>query len=72
MTLKALVEILIHFDNFRNIDLYYQGLYYAKIKVYNNQMQNIPILKPDSTTQDYSDLPESQLVSPYWHFPTER
>jgi hypothetical protein len=34
MSLKALVEVLIHVDSFRNIDLYYQGLYYAKIKMY--------------------------------------
>lgn len=34
MSLKALVEILIHVDSFRNIDLYYQGLYYAKLKMY--------------------------------------
>jgi hypothetical protein len=37
MSLKALVEILIHVDTFRNIDLSYQGLYYAKIKVTHNK-----------------------------------
>lgn len=34
MSLKALVEVLIHVDTFRNIDLYYQGLYYARLRMY--------------------------------------
>lgn len=35
MTLKALVEILLHVDSFRNIDLFFQGVYYIKFKMYH-------------------------------------
>ena len=40
MTLKALVEILLHIDSFRNIDLYYQGLYFAKFRMYYRTNHN--------------------------------
>ena len=46
MTLKALVEIVLHIDTFRNIDLYYQGLYFVKFRFYYRR--NRPIHhKPD-------------------------
>ena len=34
MSLKALVEVMIHVDTFRNIDLFYQGLYYMRFRLY--------------------------------------
>ena len=46
MTLKALVEILLHIDSFRNIDLFYQGLYYAKFRFYYRRNRH-PIQKSD-------------------------
>lgn len=33
MALKALIEIQLHVDTFRNIDLFYQGLYFIKFKI---------------------------------------
>ena len=37
MSLRALVEIAIHIESFRNIDLYFQGLYYARIKLFQKK-----------------------------------
>jgi hypothetical protein len=34
MAVRALLEIMIHLDSFRNIDLFYQGLYFVKIRLY--------------------------------------
>ena len=34
MSMKALLEVIIHLESFRNIDLFYQGLYYVQIKLY--------------------------------------
>ena len=33
MVLKALIEIQVHVDTFRNIDLFYQGLYFVKFTI---------------------------------------
>jgi hypothetical protein len=33
MALKALLEILVHLDKFRNIDLFFQGVYYLKLRL---------------------------------------
>jgi hypothetical protein len=35
MSLRAILETALHIESFRNIDLYYQGLYYLKITLYN-------------------------------------
>ena len=37
MSLNALVEAVIHLESFRNIELFYQGLYFLKCKVYSEQ-----------------------------------
>lgn len=37
MSLRAIVDIIIHLDSFRNIDLFFQGLYYLKVKLYNKK-----------------------------------
>lgn len=37
--MRALLEIIIHLESFRNIDLFYQGLYYVKIKLYQKSNQ---------------------------------
>jgi hypothetical protein len=32
--MRALLEIIVHLESFRNIDLFYQGLYNIKIRLY--------------------------------------
>ena len=34
MSLRALIEVAIHLESFRNIDLFYQGIYYVQVKLY--------------------------------------
>jgi len=52
--LKALVEIQLHLDTFRNIDLFYQGLYFIKLKV----------LSRTNSSQNW------EALQPCWHFQT--
>ena len=33
MSLKSLVEAVIHLESFRNIELFYQGLYFLKVRL---------------------------------------
>ena len=33
MSLKSLVEAVIHLESFRNIELFYQGLYFLKCRL---------------------------------------
>jgi len=45
MSLRALLEISIHLESFRNIDLYFQGIYYARLKLFHKKkkMQQQPL-----------------------------
>jgi hypothetical protein len=37
MSLRAILEVVVHLDTFRNIDLFFQGLYYVKVSVSNKK-----------------------------------
>lgn len=37
MSLRALVEVVVHLESFRNIDLFYQGIYYVQVKLYSKK-----------------------------------
>jgi len=41
MSLRALLEIVVHLESFRNIDLFFQGLYYVKVSVYNKKNDEV-------------------------------
>ena len=41
MSLRAILEVVIHLDSFRNIDLFFQGLYYIKVSVYNKKNDEV-------------------------------
>ena len=41
MSLKALVEILVHLDSLRNIDLFFQGVYYIRVRAYHGTKQTL-------------------------------
>ena len=34
MSLRAVQEFVVHFESFRNIDLWYQGAYMVKFQIY--------------------------------------
>lgn len=39
MSLRAVVEIVIHLESFRNIDLFFQGIYYTRFRVHSRKKQ---------------------------------
>ena len=41
MSLRSLLEIVVHLESFRNIDLFFQGLYYIKVSVYNKKNEEV-------------------------------
>ncbi len=41
MSLRSLLEIVVHLESFRNIDLFFQGLYYVKVQLYNKKNDEV-------------------------------
>lgn len=41
MSLRAILEVVVHLDSFRNIDLFFQGLYYLKVSVFNKKNDEV-------------------------------
>lgn len=41
MSLKAIVQILVHFESFRNIDLFNQGLYQLRFRLYQETLDGV-------------------------------
>ena len=39
MSLRAVVEIVVHLESFRNIDLFFQGIYYTRVRVNSKRKQ---------------------------------
>lgn len=37
MSLRAIVEIVIHLESFRNIDLFFQGIYYTRFRLHSKK-----------------------------------
>lgn len=34
MSIRSVLDIVLHIENFRNIDLFYQGIYFLRFKSY--------------------------------------
>lgn len=70
MPTKGVLEILIHTETFRNIDLYYQGLYFIQFSAYfkdeSRIIQAIPyqIQQPEQTSLSRSlhNLSPAQII----------
>ena len=69
MSLRALVETTIHLESFRNIELFYQGLYYLKLRLYadggsnlfpldQNELKNRELVAKTELSKKKSDQPE--------------
>ena len=69
MSLKALVEVLLHVDTFRNIDLFYQGLYFIRFRLYYKRNHESTQLSEGSSQEGETYM---ELVQPYWNFETKR
>lgn len=39
MSLRAIVEIVVHLESFRNIDLFFQGIYYTRFRLHSKKKQ---------------------------------
>jgi len=47
MSLRAILEVVVHLDSFRNIDLFFQGLYYVRVSIFNKKNDEVsPTLYP--------------------------
>lgn len=77
MSLRAVIEIALHFENFRNIDLMHQGLYRLKARIFRDgsdrhllatpcgHISNPPLLEPSrpkpARTDDHHLIPAHTL-----------
>ncbi len=46
MSLRAILEVVVHLDTFRNIDLFFQGLYFIKVAVFNKKNEEVQYANP--------------------------
>lgn len=53
MSLKGIIEVAIHVECFRNIDLFHQGLYYLKFSVYSGSTSSILLAHPYNVISTY-------------------
>ena len=60
MSFRSIVEILIHFESFRNIDLYHQGIYYLKSSLYYQKGDQIFYAQPYTIFN--AKLPQSHTI----------
>lgn len=83
MSLRALVEVVVHLESFRNIDLFYQGIYYVQVKLYSkkkrifiestdNKRKSLKVIDSTSgsnnTAQAVEGKEQTELSQPYCHF----
>lgn len=59
MGLKAVIEVVVHFESFRNIELFYQGLYYLQCKLH-------PISPTEGEPKQYA-APHCSFISHVQH-----
>ena len=59
MSLKSIVEAVVHLESFRNIELFYQGLYYLKCSLYSET----PSSEPDQPNVKQFAQPYCSFVS---------
>ena len=62
MALRSLIEVVIHLESFRNIDLFFQGLYYIKVSLYNKKIDEVSY-SSDSSLQLYYANPYCVFTS---------
>ncbi|EER06853.1 conserved hypothetical protein [Perkinsus marinus ATCC 50983] len=67
MPLHGVVEVLIHFDEFRNVDLYHQGLYQLRVRlsVPKQRESSVSNTKPSSVDSATPVAPSKVFALPY-------
>lgn len=58
MSLCSLVEIALHFESFRNVDLFHQGLYHLKTRIYRDDEERRVLALPHSHLKGPSQAAE--------------
>jgi hypothetical protein len=46
MSFRSVAEILVHFESFRNIDLYHQGIYFLRCCLYYQKGEKLYYAQP--------------------------
>ena len=66
MSLRAIIETVIHIEQFRNIDFYNQGLYFFKISLYNEKGTERYFARPYQITQSGGKTEEDKkfIIAP--------
>ncbi|CAD8093265.1 unnamed protein product [Paramecium sonneborni] len=74
MSLRSVVEIVTHVESFRNVDLYYQGVYFLRITIHNDAPQDINKIyaHPHDPCESYKTYPQEaqQNVNPPKYYET--
>ena len=65
MSLRAIFDIVIHLDSFRNIDLFQQGIYYLNFQVYHQQGEQVFYAAPyNILCKEPTNSKDVHLISP--------
>jgi hypothetical protein len=43
MSFRAVTEAVVHFETFRNVDLFHQGIYFLRTSLYYQKDQNVSV-----------------------------
>jgi hypothetical protein len=83
MALQTVVEVALHFESFRNVDLFHQGLYHLKTRLYRddgeNRLMAIPYAystspvtteKPKPARTDHHHLIPAHIIEDQYTFST--
>lgn len=57
MSLRAIVEFILHLEHFRNVDLIQQGLYFLKLQIFNEDQDKIYYANPYHAESKDTDAP---------------
>jgi len=83
MSLQTVVEVALHFESFRNVDLFHQGLYHLKTRLYRDdgeqRLMAIPYAystspvaadKPKAARTDHHNLIPAHIIDDQYTFST--
>ena len=75
MSLRGIVEFIIHLEHFRNVDLIQQGVYFMKIQIFNEQGDKMYYANPyhheckdsemQKTGKEKEKISFHRLIEPY-------
>jgi len=63
MSLKALIEAVVHLESFRNIELFYQGLYFLKCRLYSEDSSSLDDAEQAARPQPSKDALKDDKIN---------